>query len=81
MEGENALGELGLAVVPSATNFVAVDVGGGDRARNLVQALMDRDVFVRMPGVAPLDRCIRVTVGTADERALFADILRETVAS
>ena len=31
-------------------------------------------VFVRMPGVAPLDRCIRVTVGTAEERALFARI-------
>ena len=41
--------------------------------------LLAQGVFVRMPGVAPLDRCIRVTVGTADERALFADTLRDAL--
>ena len=41
--------------------------------------LQDEGVFVRMPGVAPLDRCIRVTVGTAEERALFADIFEAVV--
>ena len=67
---------LGLASVPSATNFVAIDAGGdGDRARALLARLQDAGVFVRMPGVAPLDRCIRVTVGTAGERARFARIL------
>ena len=66
---------MGLASVPSATNFVAIDAGGdGARARALLARLQDRGVFVRMPGVAPLDRCIRVTVGTAEERALFARI-------
>ena len=38
------------------------------------ERLQDEGVFVRMPGVAPLDRCIRVTVGTAEERTLFARI-------
>ena len=42
-------------------------------------ALLERDVFVRMPGVAPLDRCIRVTVGSAAERTTFAGILREVL--
>ena len=66
---------LGLSTVRSATNFVAIDAGGdGDHARALLARLQDEGVFVRMPGVAPLDRCIRVTVGTAEERALFADI-------
>ena len=65
---------LGLPPIPSATNFVAIDVGGGDRARALLARLQDEGVFVRMPGVVPLDRCIRVTVGTAEERALFARI-------
>ena len=66
---------LGLASVPSATNFVAIDAGGdGARARALLARLQDAGVFVRMPGVAPLDRCIRVTVGTAEERARFARI-------
>ena len=34
---------------------------------------------MRMPGVAPLDRCIRVTVGTAEERALFAQVFEGVV--
>jgi len=28
-----------------------------------------------MPGVAPLNRCIRVTVGTGSDLAVFADEL------
>ncbi len=71
---------LGLTTLPSATNFVAFDVGDGDRARRLLAALLERDVFVRMPSVAPLDRCIRVTVGTPEERALFAHCLEEALA-
>ena len=73
---------LGLSSVQSATNFVAIDAGGdGDHARALLARLQDEGVFVRMPGVAPLDRCIRVTVGTADERALFADIFESVVST
>ncbi len=68
---------LGLSSIPSAANFVSIDVGGPDRARALLAALAERDVFVRMPGAPPLDRCIRVTVGTAEERAAFAVVLRE----
>ena len=71
--------ELGLGTVPSATNFIALDLGDGDRARGLLQALLQRDVFVRMPGVAPLDRCIRLTVGPAEERVAFAAVLREVL--
>lgn len=66
---------LGLASIPSATNFVAIDLGGdGDRARAALQALEAQGVFVRMPGVAPMDRCIRVSVGLPDERARFAEV-------
>lgn len=72
---------LGLGALPSATNFVALDTGDGERARALLGALEARDVFVRMPGVAPLDRCIRVTVGTAEERAAFARVLPEALAA
>lgn len=68
---------LGIATLPSATNFVAFDVGEPARARALLAALAERDVFVRMPGAPPLDRCIRVTVGTPEQCALFAAILGE----
>lgn len=74
-----ALGrELGLTPLPSHTNFVTFDTGSPARAKALVAELAQRDVFIRMPGAPPLDRCIRVTVGTADERSLFAEILRAT---
>ena len=68
--------ELGLVPLPSATNFVTMDTGSPDRARALLAALAARDIFIRMPGAPPLDRCIRVTVGTPEERAAFADALR-----
>jgi histidinol-phosphate aminotransferase len=72
---------LGLPTLPSATNFVAFDTGSPERARTLMEALAARDVFVRMPGASPLDRLIRVTVGTPAERAAFADELRAVVAA
>jgi histidinol-phosphate aminotransferase len=61
----------GLRALPSATNFVCLDCGrDGDFARAVLRALANEGVFVRMPGVAPMDRCIRISVG--DEAALKA---------
>lgn len=71
---------LGLATLPSATNFVAMDAGSGARARCLLERLETHGVFVRRPAVAPLDRCIRVTVGTPAERACFAERLAVALA-
>jgi histidinol-phosphate aminotransferase len=68
--------DLGFAPLPSTTNFVTMDVGGVERARALVAALAERGVFIRMPGAPPLDRCVRVTVGTPEERAALAEVLR-----
>ncbi|MEL6267690.1 MAG: aminotransferase class I/II-fold pyridoxal phosphate-dependent enzyme, partial [Pseudomonadota bacterium] len=66
----------GLTALPSATNFVAVDCGGdGALARRVLEGLIARDVFVRMPGVAPLDRCIRVGAGTPADLDLLAEVL------
>jgi histidinol-phosphate aminotransferase len=66
----------GLVPLPSATNFVTVDCGrDGAFARRVLEGLAARGVFVRMPGVAPLDRCIRVTVGPPEALAVFAEAL------
>ncbi|MTH36458.1 pyridoxal phosphate-dependent aminotransferase [Paracoccus limosus] len=71
----------GLTALPSATNFVAVDCGGdGDFARRVLAALADLGIFVRMPGVAPLDRCIRVSCGPEPELAAFATALPQALA-
>lgn len=60
----------GLSGLPSAANFVAVDCGrDGAFSRRVVAALAARGIFVRMPGVAPLDRCIRISAGPGDEIA------------
>jgi len=73
---ETLAASLGLKALPSATNFVAIDMGDGDRARaTLAKLLEDEAVFLRMPGVAPLDHLIRVTVGTPPERRGFAAAL------
>ncbi len=69
--------ELGLRAISSGTNFVALEIG--PQARRLLEVLLENDVFVRMPGVAPLDRCIRVTVGTPAEREAFAQVLRQVL--
>ena len=41
---------------------------------------MDRGIFVRMPGVAPLDRCIRVSVGPDEEIERFEVALKDVIA-
>jgi histidinol-phosphate aminotransferase len=66
----------GLNPLPSATNFVAIDCGrDGVYSRAIVDGLMEEGVFIRMPGVAPLNRCIRVSVGPEKELDLFEEAL------
>jgi histidinol-phosphate aminotransferase len=79
-EGRARLGRIaaanGLAALPSTTNFVAIDCGGeGDFARAVLREALARGLFLRMPGVAPLDRCLRISVG--DEAAL--DVVEEVL--
>ncbi|MGY6410549.1 MAG: pyridoxal phosphate-dependent aminotransferase [Alkalilacustris sp.] len=83
-EGRTRLGRIaadnGLRALPSATNFVAIDCGrDGDFARAVLRGLIARDVFVRMPGVAPLDRCIRVSVGRPQDLDVFAEMLPQAL--
>lgn len=70
----------GLRALPSATNFVAVDCGrDGDFARAVLRGLIARGVFVRMPFIAPQDRCIRVTAGRAADLDAFAEALPQAL--
>ncbi len=73
--------ENGLVALPSATNFVAVDCGrDGDFARAVLAALVARGVFVRMPFVAPQDRCIRISCGRPEDMEVLARALPEALA-
>ncbi|QUS35612.1 pyridoxal phosphate-dependent aminotransferase [Falsirhodobacter algicola] len=71
----------GLTPLPSATNFVTMDCGGdGAFARRVLEGLVQRGIFVRMPFVAPHDRCIRVSTGTEADMAAFAAALPHALA-
>lgn len=72
----------GLHSLPSAANFVAIDCGrDGDFARTVLNELIERDLFVRMPGVAPLNRCIRISCGRPQDLDLLAKALPEALAA
>jgi histidinol-phosphate aminotransferase len=59
---------------------VAFNLGSSARASRAVAELLARGCFVRKPGVSPLDRYVRVTVGTPAERGSFAQLLTEVLA-
>ncbi len=71
----------GLSALPSATNFVAVDCGrDGAFAKAVLDGLVARGIFVRMPFVAPQNRCIRISCAPDEELALFDEALGATLA-
>ncbi|AGI71156.1 putative histidinol-phosphate aminotransferase [Octadecabacter arcticus 238] len=71
----------GLKAIPSATNFVAIDCGqDGEFARAVLNELIEMGIFVRMPFVAPQDRCIRISCGTPKDMTLVAKALPKALA-
>ena len=72
----------GMAALPSATNFIAINTGrDGVFARGLVDALAARGVFIRMPGVAPLNRCIRISCAPDADLDILAEALPRAIAA
>ena len=69
---------VGFKALPSATNFVAIDCGrDGAYAKQVLDGLIAHGIFVRMPGVAPLNRCIRVSAGMAADLDALEGALKE----
>ncbi|MEL6463524.1 MAG: pyridoxal phosphate-dependent aminotransferase [Pseudomonadota bacterium] len=70
----------GLTTLPSATNFVAIDCGASSVfAKAVLDGLIARGIFVRMPFAAPQNRCIRVSCGTASDLDAFATALPDVL--
>jgi histidinol-phosphate aminotransferase len=62
----------GLKPLPSATNFVTIDCGAdGAFSKAVLDQLVARGIFVRMPFVAPQDRCIRISCGPKADMDAF----------
>lgn len=74
--------ENGLVPLASAANFVTMDCGSdGAFARRVLSELVARDIFVRMPFVAPHDRCIRISCGRPEDLTALAAALPEALAA
>jgi histidinol-phosphate aminotransferase len=70
----------GLAPLPSAASFVAVDCGrDAAYAQRILDGLLTRGVFVRKPSVAPLNRCIRISAAPDAALAVLADALPDAL--
>jgi histidinol-phosphate aminotransferase len=71
-----------LVPLPSTANFVAIDCGrDGEFAKAVLEGLVARGIFVRMPFAPPQNRCIRVSCGTEADLAAFADVLPQALAA
>ena len=71
-----------LKPLASATNFVSIDCGrDATYAKSIVDGLLHQGIFIRMPGVAPLNRCIRISCGTQNDLDLLAEALPKVLAS
>jgi histidinol-phosphate aminotransferase len=78
----NVARDNGLSPIPSAASFVAIDCGrDGAFAKRVLDELGTRDVFVRKPVVAGLDRCIRVSCGREGDLDFFCNALPEALAA
>lgn len=72
-----ALTQLKLDAVPSATNFILFHVGS--RAAEAAQALLKRGVIVRHMQAWALPEHLRVTVGLPEENQVFIHALKEAL--
>ena len=72
----------GCIALPSATNFVAFDLGTAARANALLKSLIENyRIFIRKPAIAPIDRLVRITIGPPDAREILAEALIPAVAA
>ncbi len=65
--------------VPSAANFILVELGPG--AARVAQALLTRGVIVREMSAWKLSGCLRVTIGTMAENRRFIQALKQSLRS
>jgi histidinol-phosphate aminotransferase len=50
-------------------------------ARAVLDQLLLKDVFARKPGIAPLDRCIRISCGRGEDLDILERVLPDAIAA
>lgn len=76
---ESAFQEMKLAYIPSAGNFISVEVG--EYAAQINQSLMEQGVIVRPIGGYGLPRHLRVSIGLPEENERFIAALAKAILS
>jgi histidinol-phosphate aminotransferase len=79
VQTESAFKEMKLAYIPSAANFISVDVG--EYAPQINQSLLEQGVIVRPIGGYGLPRHLRVSIGLPEENDRFIAALAKAVLS
>ncbi len=74
---EQAFSAMGLAYIPSAGNFIAVEVG--DRAQDIFQSLLSSGVIVRPVAGYGMPRHLRVSVGLPEQNEHFIAALGQAL--
>jgi len=64
---------MGLGSIPSHTNFLTIDLGSVERAEGCLLRLREMGVFIRKPGLPPLEGHIRVSIGPLPVMQEFLD--------
>jgi histidinol-phosphate aminotransferase len=67
--------QLGLSFIPSAGNFIAVEVPGDAQA--MYQRLLEQGVIVRPVGLYGMPNHLRISIGLPEENQRFLDVLGE----
>lgn len=75
------LADLGIAVVPSVTNFLLLHFPSGSRltSQHLAAHLLERGIIPRPLGVSGPSNCLRITIGTEDENLAFLAAVKDCV--
>lgn len=76
---ESAFKEMKLAYIPSAGNFISVEVG--EYATEINQSLLEQGVIVRPIGGYGLPRHLRVSIGLPEENERFLAALAKAILS
>ena len=74
---QTAFEQMGLGYIPSAGNFISVNVGRS--GAEVYEPLLQRGVIVRPVANYEMPNYLRVTVGTQSENQRFLDALGEIV--
>jgi len=72
-----ALGEMGLTVVPSEANFLMLVLPGAQQAARLTSELLQQGIIIRPLASFGLPNCVRISTGTAEDNQRCVEAIQK----